>query len=70
MNLGFSWKKKFVFLMNRNTTFAMQFSLFLAVLGLCGCEAFSPVVVNGGYPPAEVHGLLTVVAPFAAEHEL
>ena len=70
MNLGFSWKKKFVFLMNRNTTFAMQFSLFLAVLGLCGCEAFSPVVVNGGYPPVEVHGLLTVVAPFAAEHEL
>ena len=56
--------------MNRNTTFAMQFSLFLAVLGLCGCEAFSPVVVNGGYPPVEVHGLLTVVAPFAAEHEL
>ena len=55
--------------MNMNTTFAMQFSLFLAVLGLCCCEDFCLVVVNGGYSLVEVHRLLPV-ASLVAEHEL
>ena len=29
--------------------FFFQFYLFLAVLGLCCCKSFSPVVVSGGY---------------------
>ena len=52
--------------MNMNM-FAVQFSLFLAVLGLCCCEGFSLVVVNGGYSLVEVHGLLTVAASLVAE---
>ena len=41
---------------------------FLAVLGLCCCKGFSPVVASGDYSPVVVLGLLTVVAALVVEH--
>ena len=42
----------------------------LAVLGLCCCLGFSPVVVSRGYSLVVVGGLLTGVAFLVAEHWL
>ena len=44
--------------------------LFLAVLGLHSCTAFSLITASGGYTLVALWGLLIVVASLAAEHEL
>jgi len=41
-----------------------------AVVGLCCCKGFSPVVASGDYSPVVVPGLLTVVAALVVEHRL
>ena len=45
-------------------------NLFLAVLSLCCCSGFFPVVVSCGYSPGVVCRLLTVVASLILEHGL
>ena len=44
--------------------------LFLALLGLHCCAAFSWVAASRGYSIAAVHRLLVAVAPLVAEHRL
>ena len=44
--------------------------LFLAVLGLCCCTGFSPVVASRVYSLVAAHRLLIVVASLVAEHGL
>ena len=49
------------------SAFHVFMCLFLAVLGLCCCLGFSPLVAIGGYTRVVVHRLLIAVASFAVE---
>ena len=45
-------------------------NLFLAVLGLCCCLGFSPVVASGNYSVVVMQKLLIAVVSLDAEHKL
>ena len=58
------------FLTSLNLSFLFHNLIYLVALGLRCRTGFSPVTVRGGYSQVAGHGLLDVVAPLVAGHEL